>query len=137
MPQQKLWIFLRTQIELHDCHQKICRCVSDRSWLVEESPCLNPIQFWDIKSFSVKNLKILSCNNLSNILLETGCKEMKQQFFTFFAVFNACKGYLKTWGLEPPAARVNVLTHVIDCSHKTEFFMIIGGQQKCLDEALI
>ena len=25
---------------------------------------------------------------------------------------DACKGYLKTWGLELPVARVNMLTHV-------------------------
>ena len=48
------------------------------SWLVKESPGLNSDWFCDIKLFSLKNLNILSYNNLSNILLETGNKEMGQ-----------------------------------------------------------
>ena len=51
-------------------------CVIDRSWLVQESPGLKPDWFYGIRLFSVKNLNILSYNNLSNILLDTGSKEM-------------------------------------------------------------
>ena len=34
--------------------------VIDRSWLVQESPGLNPDWFWGIKLFSVKTLNIIS-----------------------------------------------------------------------------
>ena len=43
---------------------------------MQELRGLNPDWFWDIKLFSVKDLNILSYNNLSNILLKTGSKEM-------------------------------------------------------------
>ena len=53
-----------------------------RNWqelvTVQESACLNPDWFWDIKLGSVKSLNILSYNNLSNILLETDSKEMRR-----------------------------------------------------------
>ena len=49
---------------------------------MQESPGLNPDWFWDIKLFSVKTLNIMSYNNLSNILFETGSKEMERYFFT-------------------------------------------------------
>ena len=45
---------------------------------MQESPDLNPDWFWDTKLFLVKNLNVLSYNNLSNILPETGSKEMGQ-----------------------------------------------------------
>ena len=51
-------------------------CVIDWSWLVQESPSLKPDRFCDIKLFSVKNLNMLSYNNLANILPETGSKEI-------------------------------------------------------------
>ena len=51
-------------------------CVVDRSWLVQESPGLNLDWFCNIKLFSVKNLNMLSYNALSNILTETGSKEI-------------------------------------------------------------
>ena len=51
-------------------------CVIDRSWLVQEPPGLKPDWFCDIKLFSVKNLNMLSYNNLSNILPKTGSKEI-------------------------------------------------------------
>ena len=31
--------------------------------------------------------------------------------------YESWKGYLKTWGLEPTAARVNMLTHITKSSH--------------------
>ena len=51
-------------------------CVINRSWLVPESPGLKPDWFCDIQIFSVKNLNMLSYNILSNILPETGSKEI-------------------------------------------------------------
>ena len=44
--------------------------------VVQNSSGLKPDWFWDIKLFSVKNLNIVSYNNLSNILSEIYSKEM-------------------------------------------------------------
>ena len=49
---------------------------------------------------------------------------------------NVWKGYLKTWELEPPAARVNAPPWVMAYSHKTQSFMKNRGQQKCLNKGL-
>lgn len=63
-------------------------CIIDRNWLVQKSPGLNPGWFfWDIKLFSMKNLKMLSYNSLSNILLETCSKEMGPLFFSSCLLF--------------------------------------------------
>ena len=43
---------------------------------MQESPGLKPDWFYDIKLFLVKNLNVLSHNNLSNILPETDSKEI-------------------------------------------------------------
>ena len=45
---------------------------------MQESPGLKPDWFGDIKLFLVKNLNMLLFNNLSNILPETGSKEIGQ-----------------------------------------------------------
>ena len=46
--------------------------------VAQNYPGFKPDWFWDIKLFSVKNLNIVSHNNLSNILPETCSKEMKR-----------------------------------------------------------
>ena len=51
-------------------------CVIDWSWVVQDSPGLEPDWISNIKLFSVKNLNILSHNNLWSVLPETGSKEM-------------------------------------------------------------
>ena len=46
---------------------------------MQESPGLEPDWFCDIKLLSMKNVNMLSYNNLSNILPETGSKEIGRQ----------------------------------------------------------
>ena len=62
-------------------------CVIGRSWLAQERPGLKLDSFCDIKLFSVKNLSMLSYNKLSNILPETGSKEIGGYFFNSCLLF--------------------------------------------------
>ena len=55
--------------------------------VTKESSRLKPDWFCDIKLFLVKNLNMLSYNNLSNILPETGSKGIGRQFLRSFLLF--------------------------------------------------
>ena len=49
--------------------------ISDKSWLMLESPDLNPDWFWNIKSFLMKKENMLFCSNISKIFPHIGRSE--------------------------------------------------------------
>ena len=68
--------YLKTHHILHSLDLRIDKChVIDKSWLMQESPCLKPDWFEDMKSFPIKNECISLYIRRSNFFPKIGRNE--------------------------------------------------------------